>query len=217
MPKTAILIGATGLTGSQLLKQLLNDVRYSTVKVLHRRSAGTEHPKLDEHIINFDAPEEWKDLVRGDHLFSALGTTLRKAGSEDEQYKIDNTYQYEVAKAAAENGVKRYALVSTVGAKANSNNFYLRMKGELDESIEHLGFEYTAIFRPSFLDGDRKEFRLGEKIGIIFAKLLSWIPGIRKYRPIPAETVARAMISDLNNEQNLPQNIYEMDEIFKLG
>ena len=214
--KTAIIIGATGLVGSHLLQQLLSDSRYSKVLVLHRRSTGTEHLKLEEHIIDFDSPKKWSKLVQGDHLFSALGTTLAKAGSEEEQYKIDNTYQYNVARAAAQNNVSGYALVSSVGARSNSKNFYLRMKGELDEAVQNLGFKSLAIFRPSFLDGDREESRFGERIGIIFAKLFSWVPGIRKYRPIHAEIVAKAMINNLNSNQKHLNNIYESDKIFDL-
>lgn len=215
-PKTAIVIGATGLVGSHLLQQLLDDHRYSKVLVLHRRSTGIIHPKLEERIIDFDEPDTWNNLVKGDHLFSALGTTMIKAGSEEAQYRIDYTYQYNVAKIAAQNNVTGCALVSSIGARSDSKNFYLRMKGELDEAVQDLGFESLAIFKPSFLDGDREEFRFGEKVGILFAKLFSWIPSIRKYRPVKAEIVAKAMIDILNEEMPFSPMFFEADKIFSV-
>ena len=215
-PKTAIVIGATGLVGSHLLQQLLDDHRYSRVLVLHRRSTGIIHPKLEEHIIDFDQPDTWNNLVKGDHLFSALGTTMIKAGSEEAQYRIDYTYQYNVAKIAAQNNVTGYALVSSIGARSDSKNFYLRMKGELDEAVQDLGFESLAIFKPSFLDGDREEFRFGEKVGILFAKLFSWIPVIGNYRPIKAETVAKTMIDILNKDISSSNMFFDADKIFSV-
>ncbi|XWN37036.1 MAG: NAD(P)H-binding protein [Balneola sp.] len=212
--KTAILIGATGLVGCHILQFLLSDERYESVKVLHRRSTGISHPKLTEHIIGFDDQESWKALVSGDHLFSALGTTLKKAGSKEAQYKIDFTYQNEVAKAASKNNVHGYTLVSSLGANAESGSFYPRIKGELDDAVRKLNFEKTLILRPSFLEGDRDEFRLGERIGIPIAKLLCKIPGLKKYQPIKAKIVAEAMIEGLNSE--IKQNIFEGEEIYQL-
>jgi len=214
MSTTAVLIGATGLVGSHLLQLLLEDDRYNSLKVLHRRSTGVEHPKLEEHIIDFDNPDEWSELVNGDHLFSALGTTIKKAGSKEAQYKIDFTYQYEVAKAASKNGVGAYALVSSLGSNAESSSFYPRIKGELDKAVQELDFERTRILRPSFLEGDREEFRLGEKIGIPVAKVLCKIPGLRKYHPIKAKDVAKAMIEGLNRD--VEQIIFEGNEIHSL-
>ena len=213
MRKKALLIGATGLVGSNILDQLLNDDRYDLVKVLHRRSTGVVHPKLEEHIINFDEPQQWKDLVTGDHLFSALGTTLKKAGGKEEQYKIDFTYQYEVAKVASENNVKSYALISTIGANPDSGSFYPRIKGELDKAVQELPFDNILILRPSFLDGNRDEFRLGERIGIAVAKVICKIPGLKKYHPIKAECVAKAMIEGLNKDTS---GIVEGNDILKI-
>ncbi|MEO9885717.1 MAG: NAD(P)H-binding protein [Balneola sp.] len=213
MSKSAILIGATGLVGSHVLELLLKDERYNNVLVFQRRSTGISHPKLKEHIIDFDTPNEWKDLVNGDHLYSALGTTLKKAGSKEAQYKIDNTYQFEAAEIASDNGTSGYALVSSLGADADSNSFYTRIKGELDEAVQKLNFETTLILRPSFLDGNRDEFRLGERIGILAAKVLCKIPGLKKYHPIKAETVAKAMIDGLNNKIS---GVVEGNEILKL-
>jgi len=131
--KTAIVIGATGLIGNMLVKKLLNDDRYKSVKVFARKSTGLNHPKLEENLVDFDDMVKWKHDITGDELFSAMGTTIRKAKSTSIQYKVDVTYQYEVAKAASENGVRSYFLVSSSGANAKSKLFYLRIKGELDE------------------------------------------------------------------------------------
>ncbi|MBO6584940.1 MAG: NAD(P)H-binding protein [Gracilimonas sp.] len=215
MNKTAIVIGATGLVGSHILKQLLEDDRYETVKVFHRRNTSVEHSKLEEHIVDFDNMEEWKHRLTGDELYSALGTTIKKAGSQEKQYTIDFTYQYETAKSAAENDVDKFSLVSSAGANAQSRAFYTKLKGELDEAVKELPFEVITILRPSFLDGDRSENRVGETIGIYMAKLFTKIPGLKKYRPIFAGKVAEGMINSLHK---CPKgyHIFELDEIFYL-
>jgi uncharacterized protein YbjT (DUF2867 family) len=158
--KTAVIIGATGLIGAHLLDHLLNDDRYSKIKVFHRRTTGVVHPKLEEHVIDFDNPDTWMHLINGDELFSTLGTTLKTAGSKEAQYKVDFHYQFEMAKHGFEHRIKNYALVSSMGATQDTNNFYLKMKGELDAEIEKVGFEKLVILRPSLLTGDRKEKRI---------------------------------------------------------
>ena len=202
MMKTALIIGATGLVGSALLEQLLENPAYDSVVVLHRRKTGIQHVKLVEHLVNFDALSEDSDYFQGDVLFSALGTTIKSAGSQNAQYKIDFTYQLEAAKLAKQNGVGEYVLVSSAGANSTSHNFYTRMKGELEDEIKKLNFEKTRFIQPSLLDGPRKEFRLGEKIGLVLMKVIGWIPFIRQYKPIHAVTVAKAMQNSLlSNEQ----------------
>lgn len=213
--KTAIVIGATGLVGSEVLNQLLEDDRYHRVKVFHRRPTGITHPKMEEVVVDFDRIDAWKKDLTGDELYSALGTTIKKAGSQEAQYAIDFTIQYEVAKHAAENGVNRYALVSSAGANADSLNFYSRLKGELDEAVKELPFEVTSVIRPSILAGDRKEDRLGESIGLFLMRFLSKIPGLSKYRPSPADVVARGMIRSLNDCPH-GYHIFELEEIFHL-
>lgn len=215
MTKTAILIGATGLVGSEVLNLLLKDDRFSIIKVFHRRRTGISHPKLEEHIIDFEKIDEWRDLITGDELYSALGTTAKKAGSQEAQYTIDFTYQYETAKTAAENGVKKYSLVSSAGADYQSRVFYSRLKGELDDAIKELPFEVITILRPSILDGDRNESRPGEKVGLLMARLFTKIPGLKKYRPILGKKVAEGMINSL---RKCPPgyHIFELDEIFYL-
>ncbi len=212
--QTAIVIGATGLVGSHVLDLLLLDGNYGKVKVFHRRDTGVSHPKLEEHIIDFNHLDKWKSELTGDHLFSALGTTIKKAGSKEAQHTIDFTYQFEVAKAAAENGVPHYALISSIGADASSKSFYTRIKGKLDEAVQNLGFNSVLIVRPSFLDGDRNEFRLGERIGIGFANVLCKLPGLKKYHPIKAKNVAQAMISGIKKETS---QIVEGTEVLELA
>lgn len=193
--KTALLLGASGLVGGCLLEQLLYDSRYSTVVALVRRPMDRQHPKLRQEILDFDHPDPEK--VRGDDLFCALGTTLRKAGSKEAQYRIDCTYPWEIAKVARANGVRQYLLVSSVGADARSSNFYLKTKGDLEEKINALGFDLFVSARPSFLLGERKEFRLGERIGIALAKLFAFlIP--KKYRGVQAAKVAAILIERAN-------------------
>lgn len=215
MNKTAIVLGATGLVGSHITDLLLKDERYSTVRIFHRRSTGINHKKVEEHIVDFDSVSTWKELLTGDELYSAMGTTIKKAGSQDAQYKIDVTYPLRVAAAAAENGVKNYALVSSAGANKESRIFYSRIKGELEEAVKSLPFNLITILRPSVLDGDRNENRPGEAFAILAMSILGKLPGLSTYRPIHARTVANGMINSLNDRSG-GCHIFESDEIFYL-
>lgn len=214
--KKVLVIGATGLVGSQLVDLLLADERFVKIKVFTRRSTGINHLKFEEYIVDFNQPAQWQHLLTGDVLFSTLGTTLKKAGSKPAQYKIDYTYQYSVAKAAAANGVANYVLVSSAGASVNSKIFYSRMKGELEQDIAKLSFQHIHIIQPGILTGPRKENRTGEKIGISLAAVLAHIPGLTAYKPIPARTVAQAMINaSLDNSQ--PLQVYTLQKVFDLA
>ena len=191
--KTAIVIGATGLVGSTLVKQLLDNSIYSKVVLLLRKSLSMSHSKLTQEVIDFDNPDASK--IVGNDLFCAMGTTLAKAGSKEAQYKIDCTYPYEIGKIAKVNGVKQYILVSSVGANFDSSNFYLKTKGDLEKKIESLGFQNFVSVRPSMLLGNREESRLGEKIGKVLSNILSPLlfGSLRKYHGIEASDVAKAM------------------------
>ncbi|GGG53811.1 NAD(P)H-binding protein [Hymenobacter glacieicola] len=193
--RTALLIGATGLVGDQLLRQLLLDNRFDQLKVFVRRSTGYQNPKLEEHLVDFDQPQTWRDQLTGDVLFSTLGTTLRQAGSQEAQYHVDYTYQYRTARAAAENGVTTYVLVSSAGADADSFVFYNRIKGELERDVKRLPFLRIRILQPGVLAGGRAQVRLGEKLGLVLASLVGAVPPLRAYRPIHARIVAQAMIN----------------------
>jgi len=215
--KSAIVIGASGLVGSFITLKLLDDERYQSVKVFVRNSLRINHPKLEENIVSFEYLETWKSKIAADELFSALGTTIKKAGSKENQYKVDFTYQYEIAAAAAQNGVKNYLLVSSIGADYKSRNFYLRMKGNLDEKVRQLNFEKIRIFRPSILEGLRSESRPGETLGIKIAGIItSVIPALKKYKPIRASEVAEAMIKSANQNNVEKVLIIESLGIFKM-
>jgi uncharacterized protein YbjT (DUF2867 family) len=215
--KTAVLLGATGMVGTALLNQLIADQEYAKIIAIVRKPLKIEHPKIEQQVIDFDKPESYRDLVKGDVLFSSFGTTIKKAGSKENQYKIDFTYQYEIAEAGAANGIKNYVLVSSAGADSNSSIFYSRIKGELDQAVRNLNFDHVTILRPSMLDGDRNEKRTGEQIGLkIMNVLLPWLPYFKKYRPIHAAIVAKAMLNSAGLAKD-KYRIYELEQIFELA
>ena len=190
----ALIIGATGATGKDLVSQLLTDNGYDEVNVFVRRPLAVENPKLKTHIVNFDKPEEWKDLVKGDVAFSCLGTTLKAAGSKEAQRKVDYDYQYNFAKAAKENEVEDYILVSSYGAHPKSKLFYSRMKGELEQSIKDLHFNKLTIFQPGMLERKDSE-RTGEVLGGKIIKFANKFGVLTQQKPLPTEVLAKAMIN----------------------
>jgi uncharacterized protein YbjT (DUF2867 family) len=212
--KTAIVIGATGLTGSHLLQLLFADDRFSRIKVFARRPVNQQHAKLEDHIIDFDKPAEWQHLVTGDVLFSALGTTIKQAGSEQAQYKVDHTYQYQFAEAAARNGVPVYVLVSSAMASPQSKIFYMRMKGELERDVKKLPFAHIHILQPGPLVGERKENRMGEKIGVSLIRFLNKLGIAQKQKPIHGKILAQAMINVSFKKAN-QLNVYTLLDVFK--
>lgn len=215
--KTAVVIGASGLIGKTLVRYLLDDNRYKSVKVFVRRSINISNSKLVEHIVDFDKITDWKNKITGDELYSAMGTTIKKAGSKEAQYKIDFTYQYEFAKAAAENGVSSYFLVSSSGANAKSKLFYMKIKGELEEKVKPIPFNKIRVFRPSLLLGERDEKRFGEKAAERLLKIVvPLFPFLKNQRPIEGEKVAKAMIVSANDDGKERIRIFEPLEIFQL-
>ena len=194
--RTALIAGATGLVGSHCLKQLLDDSAYAQVISISRRPAPVSSPKLVQKLVEFDNLAQLPPIAASD-AFCALGTTIARAGSQEVFRKIDFGHAKAVAEFALAGGAQQFALVSSVGANAQSRNFYLRTKGELEEAVTTLRFTSAHIFQPSFLMGSRTEQRVGEGIGLALMKALqfAFIGGLSKYRPIPAFSVAAAMIA----------------------
>ncbi len=209
--KKAIVLGATGMVGTALVQQLIKNDFYVAIKLFVRRATDLKHPKLQEFVVDFDKPSEWEHLVTGTVLYSTLGTTLAVAGSKANQFKVDFTYQYQMAQIAAKNGVESYVLVSSTGAKASAANFYLSMKGQLDEAVQQLAFKYIVILRPGQLYGNRLQKRVAEKWAIKLMFLINKLGLLKKYRPIHADEVARAMI---NSEALSKSAVITLDELF---
>lgn len=197
----ALVIGATGATGKDLLELLLNDVSINKVTVFVRKKLEVQHEKLNVHVIDFDKYEDWKNLVMGDVLFSCLGTTLKAAGSKEAQWKIDYEYQYQFAKAAKENQVQNYVLVSSSGANPNSFLFYPKLKGKLEVAVKELKFEKLAIFKPPILKRKNTD-RTGEVIGIKIIQVLNKIGLLLSQKPLSTYKLAQAMIHAAKTNTN---------------
>lgn len=190
----ALVIGATGATGKDLVNKLLKDKDFQEVHAFVRRPLNIKNEKLKAHVVDFEKPEEWKDLVKGDVAFSCLGTTLKDAGSKDAQRKVDFDYQYQFAKNAKENEVEDYILVSSYGANPNSKIFYSRMKGELEKEVKNLHFNKMTIFQPGMLERKDSE-RTGEVLGGKIIKFANKLGICETQKPLPTDVLAQAMIN----------------------
>ena len=195
----ALVIGATGATGKELVQLLLKDDDFSQVSIFVRTAPTINHKKLKIHEIDFKDQEKYKDKIKGDILFSALGTTKKDAGGKDQQYEIDYTFQYEFAKIAAENGVANYSLVSSVGANSKSSFFYPKIKGALEEGVKKLNFNKIDIFQPPMLIRQPKLMREGEKSGIKILNKLNKIGILKSQKPLAVEALAEKMLKMAKN------------------
>lgn len=214
--KTATIIGATGLIGSHLLELLQNDNSFHTINVLSRRPVTYNHRKVRVTVLDFSDIAKFKSGIAGsDEVFCAVGTTQKKVKGDVEAYRrIDYDIPVHAAQYCAETGGSHFMLVSSVGANEKSNNFYLKLKGEVEETVKKFGIPSISIFRPSVLLGKRNEFRFGEYFAKILMTSFSFmIPSV--YRPISAFNVARAMIAA--SKQNSPGfHIYHYADMFEL-
>ena len=163
MKQTAVLIGATGLVGSEILNFILNDGRFSKINIFVRRSTGVSDPKLEEYIVDFENLGRWRHQIKGDILFSALGTTLKQAVTREAQRVVDYDYQLRVAQAGKINGISNYVLVSAPNADTKSMLAYTKMKGDLERDIMKLSFPKVTFIRPGLLKGPRSQKRIFEQ------------------------------------------------------
>ncbi len=191
-----MLFGASGLTGSHLLQQLLQDTAYQEVISFGRRKLNIEHPKLSQQVLDINNLNEHITSIKADVLFCCLGTTIRKAGSKQAFREVDHDYVVSLMQMAEKNRIPHFLVISSMGANARSRNFYLRTKGEMEERLKKADIDSKTILRPGLIMGKRKEFRLGESVAVALMKLISplMFGTLKKYRGIQAKKIARAML-----------------------
>jgi len=210
----ALIIGATGATGKDLVKVLLDHPDYTGVVAFVRRSSGLVHPRYSEVITDFEKLNEVSDSIKGDVWFSCLGTTLKAAGSKEKQWQIDYDIPAKFAEIAKQNGVPCAVIVSAYGASPTSKVFYSRMKGQLDEHIASLGFNQCVIFRPGFLlrkDTDRSS----ERVMAHLLKFVNSLGLVRKFRPLPTSLLAEKL-AKAPTTFGPGKHVIELDEVFKV-
>ena len=214
--KTALLFGSSGLIGGHLLKQLINNDNYSEIKLFVRSIPEISNPKIKIVKTDFNNFENHKEDIKGDDCFFCIGTTKQNSPDKDEYRRVELKVPKEIAQIAKLNLVNSFVFVSSGYADPKSSGNYLRFKGEVEEELKRLSFTRLGIMRPSFLMGERKEKRWGEKIGIFVFKLLSplLIGPFKKMKPIHSEIVANAMIIIAQND--LQKTIFESNEIAEL-
>jgi len=210
--RTALVAGATGLVGSHVLELLLADPQWSHVVTVGRRKTSNHNAKLEQRVLNLSELDSVTDLPHVDDVFCCLGTTIKQAGSQPAFRLVDHEFVVGLARAGLRAGATQFLLVSAIGADPESRVFYSRVKGETEAAIRKLSYRGIQIFRPSLLLGDRSEFRLGERIAMLGAPMLPLllVGRLRRYRPIQAATVARAMISIAHDAPRGP-NVFEYD------
>ena len=202
--QAAVVIGATGLTGSLVVAELLKDNAFKTVRILVRTPAGITHPKLIQQIVNFNDIDDYTTKFGyGDVIFCCIGTTRNKVKGNKEAYiKIDFDIPINAARMGVVNKFKKFLIVSAIGANEKSSNFYLRLKGKTENALQQFSFNSISIFRPSLLTGRRKENRAAEKIAEGIMEIFSFIffGYLKKYHPVSAATVAKAMVKQSKND-----------------
>lgn len=197
MKRKALVIGATGLIGKNVVNQLIQNEAYEKITILVRKSSGFSHEKLEEIIVNFDQLEEYEQYFHVNDVFSCLGTTIKVAKTKENFRKVDYDYSVKAAELASKSNAQNFLLISSMGANSHSNIFYSKVKGEVERDVRKLHFEGLFIFRPSLLLGERKEVRLGEKVAEKISSIMPFLFNgpFKKYKPINGVTVAKAMIN----------------------
>jgi uncharacterized protein YbjT (DUF2867 family) len=218
MSLKAVIAGSTGLIGSKLLEILLAEPAYNEVIVLVRKETGRKHEKLREVVVDFAKLEDHAADIAGHAVFCCIGTTKKKTPNLDKYYEIEHDYPIKLAQLAAGNGVSQYHFVSSIGADKDSSAYYTKFKGQTEHDLQQLNFKTLHIYRPSLLTDDRKEFRLIEKMatGLMYVVNPLLIGSLKKYRSIPAQTVAHAMYN-----QSITKNegvfIHSSDQIKQIA
>jgi uncharacterized protein YbjT (DUF2867 family) len=215
--KTALLFGASGLVGGHLLNQLISNNNYYKIKLFVRSTIETNDPKIEIIQTDFNNLENHKEDIKGDDCFFCIGTTKKNSPDKNEYQKVELEVPKQIAQIAKSNSVNSFVFVSSGYANPKSSGDYLKFKGEVEEELKSLNFSKLGIMRPSFLLGDRKEKRVGEKIGILIFKLLSplFIGTLKKMKPIHSEKVAKAMLKICEDEHQ--QVVFESNEIVELA
>ena len=220
MSQSAILIGATGLIGGHILQILLSDDRFSRLRILVRKPFDVSHPKLQVHVVDFSNENDFRErLGSADTIFCAIGTTQQKVKGDKGAYeRIDYAIPYTAAMFGKDAGVRKFLLVSSVGADPGSGNFYLQLKGKTEKAIKTCGIKSIHFFRPSILLGERRESRPGESIGKVLMQTFSFAlaGNLKKYKPVHAKTVAKAMVNASFNEEK-GVFVYEYGQIKQLA
>ena len=215
--KTALLFGSSGLVGGHLLRKLIENSNYSKIKIFVRLEPEINDPKLEIIKTNFNNLENHKEDIKGDDCFFCIGTTKKNSSNKDEYRRIELDMPKQIAQIAKSNSVNSFVFVSSGFADPKSSGDYLKFKGEVEEELKKLNFSKLGIMRPSFLMGNRKEKRVGEKIGIFLFKMLSplFLGPLKKMKPIHSEKVAKAMINVSNGDFN--KTIFESNEIVEVS
>jgi uncharacterized protein YbjT (DUF2867 family) len=215
--KTAILLGATGLTGGILLQKLLNDPRYGKIILFSRSSVKINNSKIEEHLVDLFQLEKYKEQFKADQVFCCIGTTKSKTPNEETYRKIDYGIPVTAAKLCKENGISTFAVISALGANPDSGMFYNKIKGEMQQDVLAQKIKNTYIFQPSLIAGDRSEKRFLESLAKQAMKILNYalLGPLKKYRSIHPETIARAMIIVSNKAYE--KSVIESDEIKKIA
>jgi uncharacterized protein YbjT (DUF2867 family) len=214
--KTALLFGASGLVGNHLLNQLISNNNYSKVKLFVRSTINISDPKIEIIKTDFNNLESHREDIKGDDCFFCIGTTKQNSPDKNEYRRVELDVPKEIAQIAKSNLVNSFVFVSSGYADPKSSGDYLKFKGEVEEELKRLNFPKLGIVRPSFLLGDRKEKRIGEKIGIFVFKLLSplFLGPLKKMKPIHSAIVAKGMIAIIQNDSS--QTIFESNEISEI-
>ena len=214
--KTALVFGSSGLIGGHLLNELIQNDNYSKIKLFVRSDHGSNDSKTEIIKTDFNNLENHREDIKGDDCFFCIGTTKKNSPDKDEYKRVELEVPKQIAQIAKSNFVNSFVFVSSGYADPKSSGDYLKFKGEVEEELKKLNFPKLGVMRPSFLLGDRKEKRVGEKIGIFIFKLISplLLGPLKKMKPIHSEIVARSMIKVAN--EDLQKNTFESNEIMEL-